>query len=347
MTRRSSSVGGKMFWGWAERQALLAGWHNPWQNRAERRLPPEMCLCVGSNSLGLGAHFWPKPWKMVLPDFCVRAEAFCHLPGLRTSAAHTDGQAINPRLGYRLEGARHIVTYRQQGPSNFSLMAAEEVPRVVGFACLQAMAPAAARPCRDEQPVSPLAALLARQGQAFRRPLVVRTRRPEVDGAFRARSLQLEIRGEVGPDHGSSASAPSSVAGGRHCWQRHHKRQSFLPARFPVGLACCFLWAVTCEVAARYPSAPCSPGTFPLGRAMHMHELPTSRSLVVYVATDSSDGSCLACRAVPPPVVALEELAVELRASAEDAAGLEVTALLAMQHQLAQVWLEPLLISVG
>jgi len=50
---------------------------------------------------------------------------------------------------------------------------------------------------------------------------------------------------------------------------------------------------------------------------------------------------------VPPPVVALEELAVELRASAEDAAGLEVTALLAMQHQLAQVWLEPLLISVG
>ena len=138
-----------------------------------------------------------------------------------------------------------------------------------------------------------------------------------------------------------------AVAGGRHCWQRHHKRQSFLPARFPVGLACCFLWAVTCEVAARYPSAPCSPGTFPLGRAMHMHELPTSRSLVVYVATDSSDGSCLACRAVPPPVVALEELAVELRASAEDAAGLEVTALLAMQHQLAQVWLEPLLISVG
>lgn len=149
---------------------------------------------------------------MVLPDFCVRAEAFCHLPGLRTSAAHTDGQAINPRLGYRLEGARHIVTYRQQGPSNFSLMAAEEVPRVVGFACLQAMAPAAARPSRDEQPVSPLAALLARQGQAFRRPLVVRTRRPEVDGAFRARSLQLEIRGEVGPDHGSSASAPSSVS---------------------------------------------------------------------------------------------------------------------------------------
>jgi len=80
---------------------------------------------------------------------------------------------------------------------------------------------------------------------------------------------------------------------------------------------------------------------------MHMHELPTSRSLVVYVATDSSDDPYLACRAVPPPVVALEELAVELRASAEDAAGLEVTALLAMQHQLAQVWLEPLLISVG
>jgi len=212
MTRRSSSVGGKMFWGWAERQALLAGWHTPWRNCAERRLPPEMCLYVGVQQPKVRGTFWPIPWEKVLPGFCMRAEAFCHLPGLRTSAAHTDGQAINPNLGYRLEGARHIVTYRQQGPSNFSLMAAEEVPRVVGFACLQALAPAAARPSRDEQPVSPLAALLARQGQAFRRPLVVRTRRPEVDGAFRARSLQLEIRGEVGPDHGSSASAPSSVS---------------------------------------------------------------------------------------------------------------------------------------
>ena len=91
-------------------------------------------------------------------------------------------------------------------------MSAEAEPqRVVGFS-VSVLPPPLARPCRDEQPASPLAQLLQHQGQLLRRPLSVRTccnRRGE-DQRSKATLIQMGTPTSVF-ERGSSDSASSSV----------------------------------------------------------------------------------------------------------------------------------------
>ncbi len=98
-------------------------------------------------------------------------------------------------------------------------MAVEEVQqRVVGFACPLAfpLAGNITRCAEEPAPVSPLAALLQQQSQAFRRPLFVRTSRYRDAEAepVRSRSLQIgQTRTPVNTARESSSdSAPSSVS---------------------------------------------------------------------------------------------------------------------------------------
>ena len=97
-------------------------------------------------------------------------------------------------------------------------MAVEEVQqRVVGFACPLAfpLAGNITRCAEEPAPVSPLAALLQQQSQAFRRPLFVRTSRCRDAEAepVRSRSLQIgHTRTPVTARESSSDSAPSSVS---------------------------------------------------------------------------------------------------------------------------------------
>ena len=86
----------------------------------------------------------------------------------------------------------------------FMMCTEDEPQRVVGFSvCV--LPPPLARPCRDDQPASPLAHLLQQQGQVLRRPLFVRT--------------SCNRRGE---DHRSKAiqtcgTPTSTLAAGSHC----------------------------------------------------------------------------------------------------------------------------------
>ena len=93
-----------MFWGWAEWQAIWQIGKILGRRAPNVRLPPEMCVCGGSNGLGLGAHFGQNPGKM----FCQisacgqkhsarRAES-CLVNG-RVSAAHTGAspEALPPK----------------------------------------------------------------------------------------------------------------------------------------------------------------------------------------------------------------------------------------------------------
>lgn len=89
-------------------------------------------------------------------------------------------------------------------------MSAETEPqRVVGFS-VSILPPPLARPCRDDQPASPLAQLLQQQGQVLRRPLFVRTCCNRRGEDHRSKAIQLGTPTST-LAAGSSDSASSSV----------------------------------------------------------------------------------------------------------------------------------------